>query len=267
MAPDFETIKLRLDVPVHKALQQGVLDGDGVLARQIYRMVRRLATDLRLLPNQFLSENDVAASLAVSKTPVREAFIHLSEDGIVHIQPKSGTYIAPIDADRAAAGFFAWKAVESSCAAQVAERCTFGDIDKLRALVDRQAFALARDDIRDYRNAVEEFHDAVFDISDFPISKKLVDTAKFEVDRMRTVRLILGQAPAPDVVADASAVVDAISRRDADAAREGMARFLDREMEAVEAVLRDESLQEFFLFINRKKPGKRRPRSAKATAV
>ncbi len=107
-------------VPVIELLAGLTLDGDGSLTQQVYVTLRRLAVELKILPNQFLSEKDVACGLRTSRTPVREAFIRLAEDGVVNVQPKSGTYVAPIDFARAEEGFFVWIALESSCAGRVA---------------------------------------------------------------------------------------------------------------------------------------------------
>ena len=122
MAPDNVCDIAVLSVP--QALAAAQLDNDGALGGQICRALRRLAVELMLLPNQFLSENDVADAFRVSRNPVREAFIRLADDGVVRIIPKSGTYVAAVDPGRAFEGFFIWNALESSCAAQVAEKCS-----------------------------------------------------------------------------------------------------------------------------------------------
>jgi DNA-binding FadR family transcriptional regulator len=43
--------------------------------------------DLHLKPGQTVSEAELAAALNMSRTPVREAFIRLSEEGIMEIHP------------------------------------------------------------------------------------------------------------------------------------------------------------------------------------
>ena len=40
-----------------------------------------------------LSENTLAAELGVSKTPVREALLHLRSEGLVSIQPQRGSFV------------------------------------------------------------------------------------------------------------------------------------------------------------------------------
>ena len=43
-----------------------------------------------------MSEKELSLQLGVSRTPVREAFIRLSEEGLVDIFPQRGTIVAPI---------------------------------------------------------------------------------------------------------------------------------------------------------------------------
>ena len=50
-------------------------------------------------PGQTLSENEVAARLGVSRTPVREAIIRLESEGLLTVRPQIGTVVAPIDLD------------------------------------------------------------------------------------------------------------------------------------------------------------------------
>ena len=52
---------------------------------------------VRLTPGTAVSEQEVSSYLDISRTPVREAFIHLSQDGLVEILPQRGTFISKID--------------------------------------------------------------------------------------------------------------------------------------------------------------------------
>lgn len=62
-----------------------------------YRLLRTNILDLTIAPGATLSENDVAEIVAVSRTPVREAFIKLSQEALLDIQPQRGTYVSLID--------------------------------------------------------------------------------------------------------------------------------------------------------------------------
>ena len=63
---------------------------------QVYRKLLREIVTCVAEPGQSLSEKEVAAALGVSRTPVREAFLQLAEDGLVVISPQRGTAVAKI---------------------------------------------------------------------------------------------------------------------------------------------------------------------------
>ncbi len=250
-------------IPVKEALDDAVLDGEGSLTQQVYRLLRSLVVALQLLPNQFLSEKDVAASLNISKTPVREAFIRLAEDGIVRIVPKSGTYVAPIDIERALEGYFIWSALECSCTAQAAEQFTLADIGKLRSSLGRHKAALDAGDAELFDRENDAFHQTIFEIADLPDARKLIDQARFEVDRVLRMRSEKSSQDMAGVLDDHSAIVNAIGRHDPEEARECMATHLSRVHTTIESLVHNEEQLMLLHFLNQKRPGTRRPRAEK----
>ena len=250
-------------VPVKELLARTALDGEGSLTQRVYVTLRRLAVELRLLPNQFLSEKDVADSLRVSRTPVREAFIRLAEDGVVHIQPKSGTYVATIDFTQAEEGFFVWSALESSCAGRVAEKGSLRDIGVLRDLAADESEAAHRGDAAGFRATNNVFHDAVFELAEFPGAKKVTDSAKFEVDRIRNMLQRHNLVGMKEVAAEHNDIVNAIAAGDEAAAEEAMADHLENLRTAMRTAAADDDFQRTLRFLNQKRTGKRRARAGR----
>ena len=52
---------------------------------------------LELPPGTSISEKEIAEKLQVSRTPVREAFLRLSEDELLNVLPQRGTLVTLID--------------------------------------------------------------------------------------------------------------------------------------------------------------------------
>ncbi|WP_245598875.1 GntR family transcriptional regulator [Halotalea alkalilenta] len=67
------------------------------LAEQVYQRIKRMLFDFELMPGDRFSENDVAARMEVSRTPVREALHRLGREGYVEVQFKSGWQVRPFD--------------------------------------------------------------------------------------------------------------------------------------------------------------------------
>ncbi|MDD4039216.1 MAG: GntR family transcriptional regulator, partial [Sphaerochaeta sp.] len=66
-------------------------------AEYALRVLKENIISLDLAPGSMVSENEIAAQLGISRTPVREALIELSRVGIVQIMPQKGSRINLID--------------------------------------------------------------------------------------------------------------------------------------------------------------------------
>ena len=63
----------------------------------VFETLKKEMLDLELKPGQPISENEICARFDVSRTPVREAFRRLQEQGFVHTVPYSGTYVTRLN--------------------------------------------------------------------------------------------------------------------------------------------------------------------------
>jgi DNA-binding GntR family transcriptional regulator len=61
--------------------------------------IRHLVFTGELRPGDRIPQADLADELGVSRLPVREAVIELGRDGLVTVEPHSGAFVAPFDAD------------------------------------------------------------------------------------------------------------------------------------------------------------------------
>ncbi len=236
---------------IAEILAGSALDGTGTLTQQIYRMLRNLVVEMKLMPNRFLSEKDVAAALNVSKTPVREAFIRLAEDGVVNIVPKSGTYVSPIDIQRAYEGYFIRSSLESSCAAHLAGQATDADIAVLMQELAAQRQSLDIEDYRAFYLLDNKFHETIFLAAGLPNTKRFVDNVKFEVDRIRSFKLVMKIRRVEEVLADHTAIVNAIAARDAETARLAAMHHFAGMSENIEQFAKNESFLTMFNLISK----------------
>lgn len=67
---------------------------------RIYRLLKQEIFDFLLLPGDRFSENDLAARMGASRTPVRQALHLLEQEGYLEVQPRSGWQVRPVDFDR-----------------------------------------------------------------------------------------------------------------------------------------------------------------------
>lgn len=63
----------------------------------VYDFLRDAIMNLELPPGSSISEKEISDQLNVSRTPVREAFLRLTEDELLTVLPQRGSFVALID--------------------------------------------------------------------------------------------------------------------------------------------------------------------------
>jgi DNA-binding GntR family transcriptional regulator len=177
----------------------------------VYSELSEAIRELRLTPGTPLSEPAVAASLQVSRAPVREAFTRLADQGLVTIVPQVGSQVAPISMTAVNDAVFIRSALEKSAFQQA---IGFDDLDtaELQELADRNRDAATRGDLEAFMQTDEELHQLVFALAGVPQIWQVVRGAKVHLDRLR--RLNLPSAIAnPEIPAEHQHIVDAIAGR------------------------------------------------------
>lgn len=64
---------------------------------RVYEVLKENIISLRLEPGRSISEKEISEMLKVSRTPVREAFVKLTQEGLLEVYPQRGTFISLID--------------------------------------------------------------------------------------------------------------------------------------------------------------------------
>ena len=208
--------ELTFDVrPLIDVLDASDLDGHGSLVEQVYGLLRESIINLSLPPDSALIEQEVAGVLNVSKTPIREAIIWLAREGLVHVAPKSGSFVTPISLDRYFEACFIRTQLEVGCVRRLAEHgVSMADQVRLRALITEQEEALRMNDDVGFFQLDESLHRCLFDVAGLSGVWQLMNVAKAEVDRVRHLKRAFGIRQRQLVIEEHSAIIDAIVNRE-----------------------------------------------------
>src|SRR5437762_6188847 len=192
----------------------------------VYRMLREQILWLRRKPGEPIAEKDIAQAQGMSRTPVREALLRLTAEGLVDTIPKSGTFVARIPLATLPEAIVVRKALEQVTARAAAVRARRSDVAGLRAILERQREADGAGDRIAFHQADEAFHAAIAAAGGYPGIWSLIQSVKTQIDRYRLLTL-----PQPGrmarVVKEHAAVVTAIERHDPERAAAAMAGHLD----------------------------------------
>lgn len=201
----------------------------------VYRDLKRRILRLDLAPGEALSEPHLAQQYDLSRTPIREALIRLSDEGLVEIVPKSGTTVARIPLALLPEAIFVRLALEEATCRQAALHATDSAVLRLEACVALQREVARQPDTEAFHLADEQFHATLADVAGFPGIWTLVERAKMHIDRYR--RLTLPQhGRMPMVIDQHLAIVEAIRKRDPEGAGVAMRRHLEGLAISIEAV-------------------------------
>src|ERR1700751_3421737 len=204
-------------------------------AARIYADLRAEIVALERRPGAAISEGEIALSYGVSRTPVREAILRLSDEGLVEIFPQSGIIVSRIPVTALPEAIVIRKALEETTARMAAQAATPSQILALRSIVQRQREADAARNSDTFHQADELFHATIAEIAGNPGIWRLILQVKVNVDRMR--RLTLPQAGRmAGVIAEHVAILSAIEKHDRDGAASAMGKHLERLLRDISAV-------------------------------
>ena len=183
--------------------------------------------DMELPPVEELSEARLGQQFGVSRTPVREAILKLSDEGLVDVFPQSGIFVSRIPLAALPEAIIIRKALEETTARFAAERATTSQILQLRSIVERQREADEAGDRTAFHQADELFHATIADVARHPGIWTLILHVKMHVDRYRQLTLpVAGRMT--QVIAEHEPILAAIEAHDPQRAGIAMERHLDR---------------------------------------
>src|SRR3954462_4558175 len=130
---------------------------------QVYDRLRAAIIAAELEPGRQLSENELAARLGVSRTPVREALVRLRDERLVQIVPQLGTFVTRISTSAVADAQFIREALECACVRRAAELASEDDVATLEDNLRAQERARDSDDFDAFYVLDDAFHHALCD--------------------------------------------------------------------------------------------------------
>ena len=183
------------------------------LVDQVYRALVDAISDGSLAPGQRITQEDIAAQLAVSRQPVLQALRQLKADGFVHDAPGRGVLVAPLEVDWVLRVYQVRGALDALAARLAA--ASRQRIDP--ALIQAGRDAAAGGDVAAMINADMAFHHAICAASGNPLIGQIA------TQHWRHLRRVMGavlqtSSQRAAVWDEHQAIADAIHRGDAQAA-------------------------------------------------
>jgi DNA-binding GntR family transcriptional regulator len=155
----------------------------------IYANLRERIVSVSLEPGAALSEARIAEAFGVSRTPVREAFQRLAEDGFLDVIPQVGTFVARIHLQTVRDNHFIRETLECRIVELGAQRADTAARRSLKANIAEQSAAIASGDPDAFFRADEAMHRLLAALAGHDNAWQVIHQAKAQLDRVRRLSL------------------------------------------------------------------------------
>ena len=191
--------------------------GRGVLAERAYREVRDAILRGDYPVGAVLAEDDLAARVGSSRTPVRQALQLLLQEGLVEVGPRRQVLVRGVTPELRDEILLVREALEGVAVRRACEVMTVEEIDYLRLLLMRQRRAAETEGEDRFIDLDEEFHLRIAEGARLPLLHRFLSQIRGFVRLMR-VQTRRDPSHMLEVLAEHEEIVDALERRDVAAA-------------------------------------------------
>jgi DNA-binding GntR family transcriptional regulator len=191
--------------------------GRGRLTDEAYHYVRDAIMRGEFPTGSVLAEGEVAQTLRISRTPVRQAFGLLLKEGLLEVGSRRQLIVRGFTPEHRKELLMLREALEGVAVRCACEVMTDDDVDYLRLIVIRQRRAARNGDDDAFLDLDEEFHLRIVEAARLPILHALLGQLRgfvrvARLDASRPVSVL------EQVSAEHERLVDALDRRDVDGA-------------------------------------------------
>lgn len=197
------------------------------LGEQAYEAIRDAIVALELKPGQPLYENELADTLNISRTPIRDAFQRLVSERLVDVLPQRNKRVAYISEHKVKESGFVRLSLESGAFRLAARH--WGDAGhppggekRIERLLEEQREAAERQDVLEFLRLDEAFHRCVLQAAGNETLLEVVYHMRGHLNRFRYLamkELVLTTS----LVQEHEELFDRLKRRD----EEGVAMLLE----------------------------------------
>lgn len=182
-----------------------------------YRRIRAAIQAGELKPGERLREMELAESIGLSRTPVREALARLESEGLVIHDASRGIMVAELDYSMVTELYYMREVLEGTAARLTAQHASEVEVSILEDLCRQYEAAIQDGDETALAASNRRFHDTMYRCSH---NRYLVNMLTVLHDALSLLGSTTLRSPerAAETLKEHQAVVDAVKGRDPDAA-------------------------------------------------
>ena len=161
------------------------INTENTVQAAVYRALKDGILQFQLPPGTVMSTQEMATRLKVSRTPVREAFIRLQQDGLVDVAPQKGTLVSRIDLARVEQERFIRESLEIAVVEPFLALACPQHFAQLRENIEQQKMCHREKRFADFVAYDNLFHKLIFDVAGQQIAWDIIANANGHYNRIR----------------------------------------------------------------------------------
>ena len=147
----------------------------GTLADDAYFAIEELIVTLQLEPGTVVTEQALSESVGIGRTPVREAIVRLSQDGLTEVLPRRGIMIQPIEINHLLMALEVRQLLETLIIERAAKLASDADRRRLLGIATEMEHATAQNDIVAFMRADHAFNVLVAAASQQIVAERIMN--------------------------------------------------------------------------------------------
>jgi len=199
------------------------------LYQEVAELLRQRIFRRELEPGSWIDEVKLAQEYGISRTPLREALKVLAAEGLVTMKVRRGAYVTEVSERDLAEVYHLLALLESDAAAVVAERASDAERKELQKL--HRELEGAVNDRERFFTLNERFHMRLLELANNRWRNQMVADLR-KVMKLNRLNSLLKSGRIEESLAEHRAVMEAIEKRDPEAARERMQQHFRSGLEA-----------------------------------
>ena len=182
-----------------------------------------------------IKENQIASELKVSRTPIREAFKLLENEGLIDYIPNRGCFAKGFTKQDVDDIYAVREALEELAVRWAVERITPEEITALEEQVDLMEFYSKKKDKKKVLELNATFHDVIYASARSRFLAQVLRSYKEYIEKTRK-SIFYEQSYLESILREHRAIFEAISERDAEKAVEAISKHLAASQDRAESV-------------------------------
>jgi len=155
------------------------------LWQRVHEHLRDEIISGRRPPGSELHEVALAASLGVSRGPIREALGRLATEGLVTITPRRGAVVRALSSEEFIEAYQVREALEMMAVRLAVPKLTADDLAAMERLIEDMASRAEAGDVQGFFEANTEFHQRFFEAAGNLMLAELYRQLRGQIDRHR----------------------------------------------------------------------------------